>query len=291
MPRPALSATRSTMVLDLLAAHPDQPLSLSEVARRLDINASSAHAVMHALADVGYVQRDEELLWSLGPALVVIGAAASRRHPLIARARAALSELAEEHDLEGLLTTWMGDELLILESVRRAGPVATVGQRLPVIPPVAAIHVAHARADAQATWLESAPRRLRAAYRQLLDEIAVTGWVARQDQAPQPRLRRSLRHLQTHPTDRSAREAVADAVAALEQPASVLTEFSSRRSYDLAHVASLATASSGASVGMYLVGFSGPVRGTDAEALATALANRARLLSDQGPDAMIHDVM
>jgi hypothetical protein len=136
-----------------------------------------------------------------------------------------------------------------------------------------------------------APRPLRSGYRDLLDEIARNGWAARRDQAPQPRLRRSLRHLQTHPTDSSARDAVASAVAALEEPGSVLTAFSGRQSYDLAHVAALVSSTSGPSIGMYLVGFAGPVRGGEAADLAAALAASARLLSDQVSAAMIHDVM
>jgi hypothetical protein len=280
------------MMLDLLAADPETPLSLSEISRRLAINPSSAHAILHGLSEVGYVQRDDDLLWSLGPALVVIGAAAQRRHPQLTRARDAIADLARRHGVEGLLTTVVGDELLILESFNHTGSRATVGQRITIAPPVAAVHAVVE--PYRSHWLSLVDDAQRRAFDAVLDDVAATGWIARQDARSQPQLRRSLRQLQTYPTDADARRAVADAAAELGELDAIVTAFDGRRQYDLAHIASLAVSPSG-SIGLFLVGFREPLRGVDATRIAEELgevgATVSRYPGHQRPDVSLRDVM
>src|SRR5207244_378633 len=47
--RPAPGADRVVRVLDFLAAHPDEPFTLSELARRLELNKATAHALLVTL--------------------------------------------------------------------------------------------------------------------------------------------------------------------------------------------------------------------------------------------------
>ena len=73
--------------IDLLAAFPERTFTLSEIARAAKINIASCHAVMNALIDRGYLtRRGDQRTYSLGPALMAIGAAALKSQPLIARA-------------------------------------------------------------------------------------------------------------------------------------------------------------------------------------------------------------
>src|SRR4029450_12633950 len=57
MARPAPGADRSVAVLELLANHPEERFTLSEGARRCDLNKATAHALLSALADHGVLLR------------------------------------------------------------------------------------------------------------------------------------------------------------------------------------------------------------------------------------------
>lgn len=280
MPRPAPAATRAAELLNLLAAHPTESFSLAELSRRLDVGLGSTHALAHALAEMGYVQRDpDDLSWSLGPLLVAVGDAAARRHPLIPRARAALDDLACRYGLRGLLTALQGTRLLILHQVgtgvdrpppRSGTGRTTVGQRLPAVPPVGAVHVAHASDDVQRTWLDMARSEHRADFERLLKDVCATGWVVRFGQRHQPRLRRSLRQLQDEPYADAAQEAVRDAVGELADPDAVGTSLDPGRTYDVVNLATLA-----GSVGLYLVDFPPTITGAALQPMIDDLLNLA----------------
>ncbi|MDQ1374283.1 MAG: hypothetical protein QOJ09_1621, partial [Actinomycetota bacterium] len=68
---------RAIGVLDFLAAHPGEGFTLSELARRLDLNKATAHALLATLTDAGYLLRHPtRLTFQLGPALIALGASA-----------------------------------------------------------------------------------------------------------------------------------------------------------------------------------------------------------------------
>ena len=141
MARPALSASRTTAVLDLLAAFPGRAFTMSEIVRATHINFASCHAVLNALAKRGYLMRlPNEKTYVLGPALVAIGQATLRTHPLIERAQAAAEELARDLAVPVLLTSAIGDEILVLASIAGGGrnPGMRMGQRMPLVPPAGA---------------------------------------------------------------------------------------------------------------------------------------------------------
>src|SRR4051794_16756689 len=95
MPRPALSATRAVAVLNFLAAHPRDSFTLSDLSARLDINLASAHSLLAALTDAGYVVRDaRQRTYGLGPTVDALGIAALERHAVIDLARDAARQLA-----------------------------------------------------------------------------------------------------------------------------------------------------------------------------------------------------
>src|SRR4029077_18145721 len=88
--RPALSAARSSEIIDFLASFPERGFTLSEIVRATKINVASCHAVLATLTDCGYLTRcPNERTYTLGRALVAIGQAALKSQPLIARAQEA----------------------------------------------------------------------------------------------------------------------------------------------------------------------------------------------------------
>jgi len=158
MARPALSASRTMDILDLLTAFPTRAFTMSEIMRATNINVASCHAILSALGSRGYLLRRGKS-YVLGHALIAVGQAASLAQPLIARAQAAALQLNEELDVAVLLSTLAGDEILALTSLRdRAGHTASfrIGQRMPLVPPAGAHFIAWASDAAVDAWIERA---------------------------------------------------------------------------------------------------------------------------------------
>ena len=161
MARPAPAVDRTVAVLNLLAAHPDTAFSLSEMCRRLDINKATAHAMLTALADSGFLLRNpRDKSYTLGPALIALGsAAAARRLELVEFARAPMQHLAAETGLQCVVSSAMGEEIVFLAvagEVVPFGPHVRVGQRIPLAPPIGTVFMAWSLPDEVDTWLDRA---------------------------------------------------------------------------------------------------------------------------------------
>lgn len=182
MPRRALSATRAADVLNLLAAHPDESFSYSQIAQRLGINLASTHNLLIALMEVGYLSRDAaSRRFSLGPALVAIGDAALRGHRAIEETRLAMRELSRNQGAETLAFVRAGTDALC---VARAGPssgpgrTVQVGQRIPMMAPLSSVFFAWASDDEIDRWLlrGGAPPRERKNQRVILRQVRERGY-------------------------------------------------------------------------------------------------------------------
>lgn len=181
MARPALSASRTTAILDLLAAFPGRAFTTAEIVRATKINVASCHAVLNALAERGYLMRQEKT-YVLGPALLAIGAATLKTYPVAARAEQAAQILFDELGVPVLLSTIVGDEILALASIpdrdgRSAG--MRLGQRMPVTPPAGAHFLAWAPEPEIEAWIAKAadPASEQAeAWRRELALVRKRGW-------------------------------------------------------------------------------------------------------------------
>lgn len=173
--RPALSASRSILILDFLASVPQRRFSLTEIARATGVNAASCLAILGELTQRGYLCRNasRKTYW-LGPALIAAGGAASVANPILRRARTAAEALRKELGLPTLLSVRVGDEIVCVFSLpgddgRTAG--LRVGERVPLVPPVGASFVAWSTPDEAEAWIarrvdagtEPVARRLREA--------------------------------------------------------------------------------------------------------------------------------
>ncbi len=160
MARPALAASRAIDILSFMAARPTEAFSLSELVEHLQVNFASCHAILNVMTQEGLLERHpKHRTYSLGPALVAIGHAALESHPAIDIARDEARDLAQQLDLEVLLTARTGDDLIgLARAGRYVAPNAAlrVGQRVPMIPPFGAPFMAWAP-DAQVRrWLADA---------------------------------------------------------------------------------------------------------------------------------------
>lgn len=150
---------RSVAVLELLAAHPDERFTLSEVARRCSLNKATAHALLTALTERGVLLRHpDEKRYSLGPALVAIGDAARRGYGAADFAEPVLRRLAGDTGLWARLWVVGPDDVHeVAGAGRRARPKGRPPARLPLVPPVGAVAMAYTDAVTVEAWLARAP--------------------------------------------------------------------------------------------------------------------------------------
>jgi DNA-binding IclR family transcriptional regulator len=186
MARPAPAVDRAVEILDFLADNPQDGFSLSELARRLDLNKASAHATLNALTDRGYLLRHPTRKdYRLGPRLITVGEAAREQYPVVEFAHDELRRLAEDVGTECVASVPVGDEMVIVD---RAGPVrpigvrVAVGSRFPLVPPMGTVFMAWSAPATIDQWLErvgpevSADERSR--YREVLAAVRARGWSA-----------------------------------------------------------------------------------------------------------------
>ena len=157
MARRSPAVDRAVAVLNHLAAAPRQRFTLSELARDLDLNKATAHALLATLVDVGYlVRHDDDKTYALGPALIALGNAALQSYPAATLAQDPMDRLSQELDLSVVASAAIGGEIVILASAgthRPLGINVQPGLRLPLVPPLGTVFVAwsgHREIDA---WL------------------------------------------------------------------------------------------------------------------------------------------
>lgn len=182
MSRRALSATRAAELLNFLAAHPDEAFSYSQLSQRLAINLASTHNLLIALTECGYLTRSpRDRSFSLGPALVALGDAALRQNPMLDEAREQMRRLSRELGRETLAFVRAGpDALCVARSGPETGPGRTVrvGQRVPLMAPLASVFVAWAPDGEVEQWLAhgGTPRRERRRQREILARVRERGY-------------------------------------------------------------------------------------------------------------------
>ena len=146
-------------VLEMLAAHPDERFTLSEVARRCDLNKATAHALLSALSERGVLLRHpEEKRYSLGPVLVSIGEAARRGYAAVDFVGPSLDALARDTGLWARAWRVNGDDICVVaEAGRPAGLPPGRPARVPLVPPVGLVVMAFADVATVEAWLARAP--------------------------------------------------------------------------------------------------------------------------------------
>lgn len=157
MARPAPAVDRAVAVLNHLAAYPERTFTLSALAQELGINKATAHALLAALVDAGYLIRDDGTKnYTLGATLIALGNAASLTNPAARLALPYMERLTADLDVECVASTAIHDEIVILTRAGTPRPFslnAHPGQRLPLAPPLGAVFVAWANAEAVERWL------------------------------------------------------------------------------------------------------------------------------------------
>jgi DNA-binding IclR family transcriptional regulator len=157
--RPAPGADRSVAVLELLASHPDERFTLSEVARRCQLNKATAHALLSALSERGVLLRHpDEKRYSLGPRLISIGDAARRGYTAVDFVPRVLDALATDTGLWARAWRVTGDHIACVAQAGIPGHlVPSAPTRVPLVPPVGALFMAWSDSPTVEAWLARAP--------------------------------------------------------------------------------------------------------------------------------------
>lgn len=146
MPRPSPQTDRVVAVIELLASA-ERGATMTEIARHLAINQATCVHVMAALTSSGFVVREADRRYHLGPALARPGRLAEERYPLLVAARTEMTALSERFGAacfafapDGerarlVQVTWPRDETIDRSQVR-------VGESVPMVPPLGLLFVA-----------------------------------------------------------------------------------------------------------------------------------------------------
>ena len=118
--RAAPTAARALRVVELLASEPAHAWKLAEIQRELGYSHGNLHAIVATLVAMGYLRRDDDSRsYTLGPALLGIGAAARQAYPSVDLALPHLERLAGELGTECQAAMRVGRTVLV---VARCGP-------------------------------------------------------------------------------------------------------------------------------------------------------------------------
>ena len=111
--RTSNSVLRAVTVLQACSRrNPRRRWSLAEIARQADLSYASAHSVASALEESGLVRRHPRTrTYTLGPALIALGAAAQRGYRVVDDALPEMERLSDDLGLGCLassrsVTTW-----------------------------------------------------------------------------------------------------------------------------------------------------------------------------------------
>ena len=140
------SADRTIRILNHLAEHPDQSFTFSQLRRDLGMSSGTLHALLASLVHGSYARRNPDTLtYSLGPALLALGAAARSGYRLADDLIPEMERLSAELGLTCHATVAQNDEMVV---IARSGPVepfgrrVRVGERYPLIPPFGTAYMA-----------------------------------------------------------------------------------------------------------------------------------------------------
>ncbi|PPJ25759.1 hypothetical protein C5E45_19560 [Nocardia nova] len=147
MSRQSPAVKRVAAILEFLADHPEELMSLSEISRSAGLSAATAHAMLNGLADEGLLIKDpSSKKYGLGPTLVRLGRAAGARDDDVqAIAQAEINRLNEEIGRHIVATRVIGRHVVIVKQAGNVGPwsmTVQVGHRVEFRPPIGTVFLA-----------------------------------------------------------------------------------------------------------------------------------------------------
>ena len=283
MARVSPPTARVIATISLLAAHPDEPLSLAELTRRLGVNKSTGHAILTSLTAAGWVLRDPaRKTYRLGPAMVALGRTAAASFPALDFARPAMTVLSLEFAATCAALSVGDGEVTVLDQVDdpRAGPNAfRVGASFPLRPPLGAAVVAWAPEAVRAEWLRHVPDDTRAHYRDALTATHERGYAVEIGSTPAARVRELVTLVGADTSARAVLDQLADELAAHEEFLAVVLEPDGEYAVNVVN-APVFDHTGQVTLVLSLTGFARPLRGHEVLTTGGRLVEATNTLTD-----------
>lgn len=147
-------------LLDHLLAHPGEQFGLSELSRSAGISKPTCLGIATTLTEAGWLVCDPvSRTYGIGPALVAAGSRARSGRPGTESSHRRLAGLARQFGATCSASAVVGDEIVVLASVRPDGRPdgPGVGARYPFAPPVGLMYVLWDDDAAFERWLAIRP--------------------------------------------------------------------------------------------------------------------------------------
>ncbi len=120
MTRLSPAVGRTVAVLNFLAAHPEQSFTLTDIVNSLKLSRATCHGLLAALVESGYLYRDGDKAYMLGPTLASIGRIAMENFSPLQAARPEMRALADAFDVVCSAAFRDRDDIVIRERAASA---------------------------------------------------------------------------------------------------------------------------------------------------------------------------
>lgn len=216
--QPSPPTARVVDVVETLAG--GARLSLTDLASATGMSRATAHAVVGTLVERGWVRRDEDKTYAVGPALALLGRDLVAARPADVLAREAAAKLAADTGHTAVVVERVGDAVVVTEVVAAPGlstPIA-VGSRVPYAPPFGPAFVAWAPEAEQRAWVARAEEvnpALAGRLREVLPVVARRGYSLERFDSSSAAVLQALALLQDDVLGEAVREVLGRVLATL----------------------------------------------------------------------------
>jgi DNA-binding IclR family transcriptional regulator len=252
---PSPAVVRAADLLTHLAARPDERLSVSALARHLDIPRATCDTLLLGLAERGFVTRDASRRYGLGPSCLLLGDAARVANPAIQTARAHAERLARDLSAVSAVSISDGSETRVVAVFDYGPPVGLrvrAGEAIRLVPPFGASFVAWGAREVVERWLDRAEPPLSAAertsYADALAHVRERGFSVTQMTDRQPKLISALEGMFDDRSPEDARRARDEAIQQMTHSEYLPADLPSTRPLRVAQVSAPVFDSDGAPV-------------------------------------------
>jgi DNA-binding IclR family transcriptional regulator len=259
-------------VLNLLAAHPGQRYTLSDISRDLGFNKATLHALLWALTEAGYLVRDNaDKSYTVGPALIALGNAAMEGFAVVQAALPEMELLQAELGHDCIASAAIHNEIVILARTGRPRPFGVnvlPGMRVPLVPPLGTVFVAWSgQAEIERYLARVGPSNELDKYRRAVDVVRTRGYsVARASDGHEAAI---------------SGLPLAESVRGLPQAEYSVLDIDAESAYRLRHIAAPVFGAWGEVViALFLIGFQNEVPAREVPEIAARLKLACSRISD-----------
>jgi len=149
---------RIVSVLNFFAEHPGQAFTFTDVVRALKLGRATCHALLSGLVEAGYLYRNLDKTYVIGPTLVDLGRVVSGAFSPLQAIEPELRKLADDAGAMASAIAHEGGEVVILAKAGTGSSFAwansPVGNRLPLRVPYNCTYFARSDRAELEQWLE-----------------------------------------------------------------------------------------------------------------------------------------